>query len=384
MTEARNIVFLDLAESNRQYADRLKAAAQRVIDSGRFLCGPETSALESEIATRLGATRAIAVSNGLDAIRLIFRALIEEGRLRPGDEVIVPANTFIASVLPVTELGLRAIAAPADPATHNIDFSRIESFVTPATRALLLVHLYGSPCWDAEVCSRLRDKGILIIEDCAQALGAEAATEGFHGSRQCGALGDAAAISFYPTKNLGALGDAGMVVTSDTRLADDIRTLASYGSDRRYHNVMRGYNNRIDELQAAFLRVKLPFLDEENDRRRAAADIYRARIAHPEVGLPAFLDNARQVWHQFVVTSPRRDALREYLLSKGIPTDIHYPVAPHDQPCYEGYFTGDTLHEATRLASRIISLPIANISPADAEYIADIINTFPTSENGND
>ncbi len=369
--------FLNLAQSNAPYSDALKEAAARVIDSGRYLNGAETEALEGEIADYVGAKYAIAVSNGLDAIRLIFRAYMEEGRLHPGDEVIFPANTFIASVLPITELGLTAVATPADPATHNLDWNRLPQFITDKTKAVLIVHLYGSPCWDASICRELHDRGILIIEDNAQALGAMAAEKGLAGSRYCGALADAAAVSFYPTKNLGALGDAGMVLTSDRKLAEDVRTLAQYGSDRRYHNIYRGYNNRMDEFQAACLRIKLPFLDEENDRRRQAADVYFREISHPEVKTPQMLPDARQVWHQFVVTSPRRDDLKEWLLQNGIPTDIHYPIPPQDQPCYEGYFPSSSSAESRQLADSILSLPIANVSPEQAKEISRIINLFP-------
>lgn len=370
--------FLDLADSNLPYLADLKAAACRVLDSGRYLCGEETEKLEKEIASYLGAGHAIAVSNGLDAIRLIFRAYIEEGRLQPGDEIIFPANTFIASVLPVTELGLKAIPAPVDPATHNIDFNHLESMITPRTKGILLVHLYGSPCWDREVCERIRQRGILIIEDNAQALGAEAAEEGFMQSRKCGALADAAAISFYPTKNLGALGDGGMVVTSDARLAKDVRTLAQYGSDRRYHNVYCGYNNRMDELQAAFLRVKLPGLDDENSRRNEVAKTYASCITHPDVTPPSIFEGERQVWHQYVVRSPRRDELKEWLAAHGVATDIHYPIPPQAQPCYKEIFKDFPADEAQKLADSILSLPIANINPSDAEIIAGIINEFPS------
>lgn len=376
--------FLNLAESNRPYAAALKEAACRVIDSGRFLNGDEVSSLEHEIAEYVGAGHAIAVSTGLDAIRLIFRAYMEEGRLKPGDEVIFPANTFIASVLPLTELGLKAVAAPVDPATHNLDFKRLEKFITPATKAVLLVHLYGSPCWDREICRRLSKRGILLIEDCAQALGAEAEYDGLCGSPFCGALADAAAVSFYPTKNLGALGDAGMVITSDPLLAKDVRTLAQYGSEQRYHNIYRGYNNRMDEIQAAFLRIKLQYLHEENEHRRATAAAYCHAINHPDVIPPVIDNNAVQVWHQFVIRSPRRDELRDWLKSKGISTDIHYPIPPHAQKCYEGYFTGDTLHEAETLAESVLSLPIANITPADACEIASVINSFPNSASASE
>lgn len=374
-----NYEFLNLAESNRRYADALKEAACRVIDSGRFLNGAEIGALESEIAEYVGADHAIAVSTGLDAIRLIFRAYMEEGRLKEGDEVLFPANTFIASVLPLTELGLKAMPAAVDPATSNIDFKRLKESLTERTRAVLVVHLYGSPCYDAQAYRELKERGILIVEDCAQALGARASEAGLNGSAYCGALGDAAAISFYPTKNLGALGDAGMVITSDDRLASDVRTLAQYGSEKRYHNIYRGYNNRMDELQAAFLRVKLPGLDAENDRRREVAAEYCSRITHPEVATPSLIEDERQVWHQFVVRSPRRDQLKEWLASQGVATDIHYPIPPHAQPCYQGEFPQTpALDEAEKLAGEILSLPIANITPADARAIADIINRFPT------
>lgn len=372
--------FLNLSTSNHPYTKELKEAACRVIDSGRYLNGTEVESLEKEIASYVNegasSVKAVAVSTGLDAIRLIFRAYMEEGRLKAGDEVIFPANTFIASVLPLTELGLKAVPAPADPLTHNLDFQRLDEFITPATKAVLLVHLYGSPCWDPEACGKLNEKGILVVEDCAQALGARSEFPGFNGSTYCGALGNAAAISFYPTKNLGALGDAGMVLTSDPLLAKDVRILAQYGSDRRYHNIYRGYNNRMDELQAAFLRVKLPYLDDENNRRREVAAAYSESITHPDVTPPLINENERQVWHQFVIRCKDRDGLKGYLAEKGIATDIHYPVPPHAQLCYEGEFSGATLHEARELADSVLSLPIANITPDDARHIAGIINSY--------
>lgn len=373
----REFEFLNLGTTNKPYADLLVQAAERVIRSGRFLNGEETRNLEEEISDFTGAKYAIAVSTGLDAIRLIFRGYMELEKLQTGDEVIFPANTFIASVLPITELGLKGIPAPVDPATGNLDFKQLEHFITPATRAVLTVHLYGSPAWDKDVFDRLHSRGILIIEDNAQALGAVASTAGFHGSKHCGALGDAAAVSFYPTKNLGALGDAGMVLTSDPDLAKTVRTLAQYGSDRRYHNILRGYNNRMDELQAAMLRVKLPYLDAENAKRRDAAACYCREINHPDISLPAILPESEQVWHQFVIRTPRRDELQKYLAANGVVTDIHYPIPPHAQKCYEGEFTGEYLQEAEVLATTILSLPIANISTEDAREISNIINSFP-------
>ena len=376
MEPNRYFPFLNLGQSNARYADRLKEAAARVIDSGRFLAGPETAALESELAAYVGARHCIAVSNGLDAIRLIFRAYIELGRLQPGDEVLIPDNTFIASVLPVEELGLRPVMMPLSADDMNLDLSRIEEFITPHTRALLLVHLYGTTCWDDAICRSLHERGLLIIEDNAQAVGAMAQCEGFHGSRFAGALGDAAAVSFYPTKNLGALGDGGAVLTSDEELARTVRVLANYGSDRRYHNIMRGYNNRLDEIQAAFLRIKLEDLDEETERRREVAGIYNDTIINPIVCVPKIFPDRRQVWHQYVIRTPHRDRLKDYLESNGIQTDIHYAVPPHMQPCFDGSLDDPRLKEAEELADSILSLPIANLTPADARPIASLINLY--------
>lgn len=376
MEPNRYFPFLNLGQSNARYADRLKEAAARVIDSGRFLAGPETAALESELAAYVGARHCIAVSNGLDAIRLIFRAYIELGRLHPGDEVLIPDNTFIASVLPVEELGLRPVMMPLSPDDMNLDLSRVEEFITPRTRALLLVHLYGTTCWDDAICRSLHERGLIIIEDNAQAVGAMAQCEGFHGSRFAGALGDAAAVSFYPTKNLGALGDGGAVLTSDEELARTVRVLANYGSDRRYHNIMRGYNNRLDEIQAAFLRIKLEDLDEETERRREVAGIYNDTIINPIVCVPKIFPDRRQVWHQYVIRTPHRDRLKDYLESNGIQTDIHYAVPPHMQPCFDGSLDDPRLKEAEELADSILSLPIANLTPADARHIASVINLY--------
>lgn len=368
--------FLNLGRINAPYADRLKEAASRVIDSGRYLCGPETHAFEHELSEYLAAPYCIGVSNGLDAIRLILRGYMELGRLKPGDEVIVPANTYIASILPVSELGLIPVAAPVSEDDLNLDLKRLDEVISDRTRAVMLVHLYGNPCWDAEICAGLHRRGLLIIEDNAQAIGAIAPGEGLYGSSMTGALADAGAISFYPTKNLGALGDAGAVVTHDPELAAAVRALANYGSDRRYHNIYRGYNNRLDELQAAFLRIKLDDLENEISRRRDTAEAYGAAISTPWVTSPVIFPDRRQVWHQYVVRSPRRDALKDYLDCHGIATDIHYAVPPHLQPCYQGHLAGVGLDETARMADTLLSLPIAGLSPDDARRIAAVINIF--------
>lgn len=368
--------FLNLATTTSPFVGRLHEAAARVIDSGRFLGGPEIEAFERELAQYLSAPYAIGVSNGLDAIRLIFRAYMQLGRLAPGDEVIIPANTYIASVLPIVELGLRPVLAPVSLRDFNLDFERLEEFITPKTRAVMPVHLYGTSAWNEKACADLHSRGILIIEDNAQAVGATAPSAGLHESRMTGALGDAAAISFYPTKNLGALGDGGAVVTHDDELAQTVRALANYGADRRYHNIYCGYNNRLDEIQAAFLRVKLPELDKNNAFRHQAALAYCREINNPLIALPEIFNDRRQIWHQFVVRSPKRDELQNYLIENGVGCDIHYAVPPHLQPCFKGVFTDRSLKEAEELANSILSLPIANISVEDAKEIAEITNGF--------
>lgn len=371
--------FVSLARSNAPYTDELHEAACRVIDSGRYLHGPETEAFESELAAFCGVSCGIGVSNGLDALRLIVRAAIELGRLHPGDEVIYPANTYIASVLPLTEFGLVPVGIDPDPVTFNLDMTSLPALITERTRAVMAVHLYGNPCWDYEAARMLAERGIMIIEDNAQAIGARAATPGLGGSHFTGGLGHAAAHSFYPTKNLGAIGDAGAVTTDDHKLADTIRALANYGSDRRYHNIYTGYNCRLDELQAAMLRVKLRHLDEVTARRRTVARIYSATINNPLIKTPAMMPGCVQVWHQYPLRSPKRDQLKEWLDQCGIATDIHYAVPPHRQPCYSDTHTGLfwRLYPLTdRIAGQLLSLPIADLNDAEAAEVAEAVNAF--------
>lgn len=373
--------FLSLSEITAPIADELVGAATETILSGRYLHGPRTSELESMMATRCGVNHCVAVSNGLDAIRLSFRALIETGRLAPGDEVIVPANTYIASILPLTELGLRPVLAEPTAYDMNLDSRDVERLLSPRTRAVLVVHLYGTPCWDAPLMKALSDKGIWIVEDNAQAIGAMASGEGLNGSRATGGLGHIAATSFYPTKNIGALGDAGAVTTSHAELASTVRALANYGSDRRYHNIMVGYNNRMDEIQAAMLCVKMRHLDDVISARQEAARAYAGSLDNPLVTPPGVIPGTTQVWHQYVVRVPAdtRDHFREWLAAEGVGTDIHYAVPPHLQPCY--YPTLGTRYPLTeRLASEVVSLPIANVTPAQAKEIAEIVNSYTPYE----
>lgn len=382
------IPFLDLAESNAPYLRELEEAALRVVRAGRFLHGPETAAFETELADHCGAKFAIGVSNGLDAIRLILRAYIESGRLSAGDFVMVAANTYIATLLPITEFGLRPVFVEPDEDTMNFSWTRALSSLregafaeSAPVKAAIITHLYGTPCWDADIAAELRRRGILIIEDNAQAIGARTDSDGFHGSRATGNLADAAAFSFYPTKNIGALGDAGAVTTHDPALADAIRALANYGSDRRYHNIYRGYNCRLDEIQAAMLRVKLRHLPEETARRQLTAAAYDSFISNPIVRKPKIFPDMTQVWHQYVVRLPEdlRDRFRTFLHEKGIGTDIHYPEPPYLQPCYSEYAAlASAQSPSVVMARSCVSLPIANISPDDAISVARVINDFPS------
>ncbi|MDE6479584.1 MAG: DegT/DnrJ/EryC1/StrS family aminotransferase [Muribaculaceae bacterium] len=364
----------------------LEAAASKVIRSGCYLHGSETLAFEKELAAQSGAAYAIGVSNGLDALRLILRAYIELGLLKKGDVVMVAANTFIATVLPVTEFGLVPLFVEPDADTMNFSWSEALRILEENDKAgsklnircAMITHLYGTPCWDRQAAEEMRRRGIIIVEDNAQAIGAQAAEEGFNGVRATGNLADASAISFYPTKNVGALGDAGAVVTNDVALADTVKALANYGTDRRYHNVYAGYNCRLDEIQAAMLHVKLRHLHDEVMRRNQTASVYAEEIDNPVVTLPKIFPDMVQVWHQYVICVPPeiRDVMREYLDKNGVQTDIHYPVPPYLQPCYSEDYLPKEATVATRLAKSCISLPIANVSQEQAREVARIINDF--------
>lgn len=370
--------FLDLGTVNAPYSSALKDAAARVIDSGRYVGGPENEAFETELAALCCVPYAVGVSNGLDALRLIFRALIELGRLRPGDGVIVPANTYIASVLAVTDCGLRPVFVEPDPATMNLDTSLVDDVCCgdPGIRAVLTVHLYGRSCFDAALAEAVSRHGLIVVEDNAQAIGADAAIPGLNGSVRTGSLGHAAACSFYPTKNLGALGDAGAVTTADADIARAVRALANYGSDRRYHNIYEGFNCRLDPVQAAFMRVKLPYLEGETAHRRALAAVYDESITNPLVVKPLLDTPDGCVWHQYVVRTARRDDFLRHLEASGVGYDIHYAVPPHLQPCYARY-SGLSLPGTVRLASEVVSLPVSGCtSEDDARAISSIINDF--------
>lgn len=368
--------FLPLREVNRPYNKEIADRFADILESGWYLHGKYTDELESALRRLTSMPFAVACSNGLDALRLIFRAYKELDVMTDGDEVIVQANTYIASVLAISDNGLRPVLVDADESTLNLDFSKLESRITPRTRAVLVVHLYGAACWSDQLVDIARRHNLKIVEDNAQAIGAKALSPGLNGTSITGGLGDAAAFSFYPTKNIGALGDAGAVTTSDTRLASAVRALANYGSDRRYHNVYQGLNCRIDELQAAALCVKLQHLGDISACRRRNAEAYDRALSNPQLRKPQLLTG--NVWHQYVVLvdGGRRDAFRNYLADHGVPTDVHYAVPPHRQPCYPS-LADIPLPATERIAAQCVSLPVAeHLRVSDILDISEIINDF--------
>lgn len=372
--------FLDLRHANEPYMDELMAAAERVIKSGRYIGGTEIDAMEDDLAQLTSTKYAIGVSNGLDALKLIVRAYVEMGVFERGDEIIVPANTYIASLLAISDAGLVPVPVDVDIRSMNIDSRAAETAISPSTKGIMTVHLYGRMAWDSELMDMAGRHNLKIIEDCAQAIGGRATVAGINGTVEAGGLGDAAAFSFYPTKNIGALGDAGAVTTNDRVLADTVRALANYGSDRRYHNIYRGYNCRMDPLQGAMLAVKLRHTADENADRFARALAYHRTIRKDGVVTPE-MSNAvtNNVWHQYVirVLDGHRDQMRERLLDAGVETDIHYPTPPHLQPCYAGSLRHGPLPVTEQLSGEILSLPIGpGTSVKDAAEIAEILNNI--------
>lgn len=368
--------FLELASVNEPYFDEIKAAVNRVIDSGRYIGGVEVETMEQSLAAYCEAPHAVGVSNGLDALRLIFRGYIELGVMSPGDEVIVPSNTYIASVLAVSDNGLVPVFVEPELLTYNLDINLVEQSITKRTRAVMPVHLYGRVCWNGKLAEIAKRHNLKIVEDNAQSIGATALCAGLSDSRKTGALGDAGAFSFYPTKNIGALGDAGAVVTHDKDLARVVTALRNYGSDRQYHNVYVGLNCRLDPIQAAIINVKISYLNEENKYRQQIADIYEREINNEAVIKPLKRVDNEVVWHQYVVRTANRDDFRKYLLDNGVETAIHYAIPPHKQPCYRQY-SRLQLPIAEQIGNEVVSLPITRCtSPEDAHEISSIINGY--------
>lgn len=365
------IKFLDLQKINAQYKRELKEASNRVIDSGWYILGNEVKKFEKSLCTYIQTSNSIGVANGLDALRLILRAYIEMGVMSKGDEIIVPANTFIASVLAITDNGLTPVFVEPDVETYNLDFDKIEEKITNKTKAIMIVHLYGRVCWSQQLEEISSRHNLKIIEDNAQAIGAS-----FQG-KKTGSLGDVAAFSFYPGKNLGALGDAGAVTTNDSKLAKTIRTIANYGSNKKYEHKFKGLNSRMDEIQAAFLSVKLKYLDVENDVRKRIAKTYLEKINNSEVTLPTFpKDEHEHVWHLFVINTKRRDELRKYLSTHRVDNLIHYPIPIHKQEAYRE-FSEYKLPITEKLQEEIISIPISSVlEPEEIELVVKTINNF--------
>jgi dTDP-4-amino-4,6-dideoxygalactose transaminase len=360
------VPFLDLKAPHQELKTELEAAFVRVLDSGWYTVGKELESFEANFAKYCGVDHCVGVGNGLDAIHL----LLEAYGVGPGDEVLVPSNTFIATWLAVTRTGAKPIAVEPDERTYNIDPAALEAAITPRTAAIIPVHLYGQPA-DMDAINLIAERyKLVVIEDAAQAQGAR-----YHG-RRTGSLGHAAAISFYPSKNLGAMGDGGAVLTSDAAIADKVRELRNYGSKVKYRHDKLGYNSRLDELQAALLSVKLCKLDAWNDRRQEIAQLYNERIHHADIVAPFVPNWATPVWHLYVVCTPHRDRMQQYLRERQIETMIHYPIPPHRQLCYQG-LESSPQPIAEQLSEEILSLPISQtMTDAEIEYVISTLNAF--------
>jgi dTDP-4-amino-4,6-dideoxygalactose transaminase len=365
-----NIPFLSLKDITDKYSAEIHEAVSRVIDSGWYLQGEENAAFEANYSQYIGTKYTIGCANGLDALIWILRAYIELGFMRPGDEVLVPANTYIASILAITENNLVPVLIEPDINTYQIDDTKIESAITSKTKAIMIVHLYGRCAYTDKIGQICKQYHLKLIEDNAQAHGCL-----YHG-RKTGSLEDAAGHSFYPGKNLGALGDGGAVTTDDRMLAEAVRSLANYGSSKKYVFHYQGRNSRLDEIQAAILGVKLRHLDADNQRRKEIAKIYIDGIKNSAITLPIVDDWDANVFHVFPIRTERRDALQKYLADNGIQTVIHYPIPPHKQECYKEW-NGLSFPVTEQIHAEELSLPI---SPAmtneQVRYVIDVMNRW--------
>ena len=365
-----DIKFLDLQKINAQYEIELKEAANRVIDSGWYLMGKELESFEANYGDFCGVKHALGVANGLDALRLIFRGYIEMGVMKKGDEVIVPANTYVASVLAITDNDLIPVFVEPNEQTYNLDSSLIKQAITPKTKAILTVHLYGQNSIDQQMLDICKKHNLKLIEDGAQSHGAA------WNGKFSGGIGDAAGHSFYPGKNLGALGDAGAVTTNDAALANVISALRNYGSHEKYKNKYQGLNSRLDEIQAAFLNVKLKYIQKDIDGRRRVANYYLENIKNPNITLPKVLDQDGHVWHLFVIRISKREALQKYLSENGVQTLIHYPIPPHKQEAYKE-FKKLSFPVTEQIHDEIVSLPLSGVmSIEEVEIVVKALNKY--------
>ena len=388
------IRFLDLQKVTACHAEEYHEAMRQVVDSGWFLQGEQTRAFESAYASFIGTRHCIGVGNGLDALTLIYRAYIEMGRMQPGDEVLVPANTFIASILAITENGLRPVLVEPNKDTLEIDEELLEQHVTSRTRSLMLVHLYGRCAWTERIAAFCRGHNLLLVEDNAQAHGCKVTkyqsdkvtkyqsdkVAKYQSGKVTGSLGHAAGHSFYPGKNLGSMGDCGAVTTDDDELAAVIRALGNYGSSEKYVSDYKGRNSRIDELQAAFLQVKLKYLNSDNARRQQIGRRYEQEISNPLIWLPRPMGDGENVYHLFPVFSAERDALQQYLMEHGVETLVHYPVPPHRQKCYSER-NNLSLPITEQLSREELSLPMSPVlTDEEVSEVIRLVNEFKVTK----
>lgn len=361
-----NVPFLDLKSINLQYENELNKAMSNVIQSGWYILGESVKQFEQQFAEYCGTKYAIGVANGLDALSLVVKAM----DIGPSDEVLVPSNTYIASILAISTNGATPILVEPNESTYNIDPLQIEQYITPNTKAIMVVHLYGQSCEMAPILEVAKKHKLKVIEDCAQAHGA------YYEGKRVGNIGDAAGFSFYPGKNLGALGDAGAITTNDEELYKKLMALRNYGSQKKYENLYKGVNSRLDELQAAILSIKLPHLDDENNRRREVADYYLANIKNPKIVLPTNKLKENHVWHLFVIRTANREKLQAYLSENDIQTVIHYPIPPHHQEAYKE-LANLSLPVSEMLHNEVISLPISPVmTKVQIEKVVEVINRY--------
>ena len=394
------VSFLDLKKINDSFEPYLSRAISRVLDSGWYLLGNEAKTFENEYAQFIGTKHCIGVANGLDALRMILKAYMEIGQMKEGDEIIVPANTYIASILAITDNRLVPVLVEPDLNSYNLDISLIEQLITDRTKAIMIVHLYGQACWSRDLKEIASRHNLKIIEDNAQAAGAIIDHGSGRGNlKRTGSLGHAAGHSFYPGKNLGALGDAGAITTDDDELADVVRTIANYGSKIKYQNLYKGLNSRLDEIQAAILRVKLPRLDSDNQRRREIAQYYIEKISNPDIILPGLKSSELKsrssenddsefynshsvqsslshIWHLFVIRCRERERLQKFLSENDVQTVIHYPIPPHKQKAYNEY--GKLKLPITeKIHAEVLSIPISPVlKEKELQQVVEVINAF--------
>lgn len=364
------IPFLNLRRENERYAVEIKEAVNRVVDSGWYILGKEKVRFEKEFAAYCNTKYCIGVGNGMDAIRLILMAYIEVGFMQKGDEVILPANTFVATALAVSQCGLIPVLADCSIRSYNIDPVSVKEKITDKTKAIIAVHLYGQIASMAELSEIANQYGLKLIEDAAQAHGA------VYNGKKAGSLADAAAFSFYPVKNLGALGDAGAITTNDERLARLIEALANYGSDEKYIHKYKGLNSRLDEIQAAILSVKLRYLDEDNKRRKQIASYYSANILHKDITLPVVSSDEQHVFHLYVIRTEYRDELQFYLAENGVQTQIHYPISVHKQGAYSEY-NRLLLPVSEKIQNEVLSIPLyPSLAEEEMKKICYLLNNW--------